>query len=150
MTNLKYRKKGRKGYILVFDLESGKLTREHRVVVEKVLGRKLLKNEHVHHINGIKDDNRPENLVVVNARTHMQTEWKEGHNMDNSRKTIFKQWNKHIYYRHNIDNNDIIKEYKLGKRFTKIASKLGTTSDLVRNRLIKLGVHKPKKYHLSK
>jgi IS30 family transposase len=43
---------------------------EHRYVVEQLLGRYLTKWEHVHHINGIKGDNRPENLELVNAQTH--------------------------------------------------------------------------------
>ena len=43
---------------------------EHRYVMEQKLGRILGKYEHVHHINHIKDDNRPENLELVSGQTH--------------------------------------------------------------------------------
>lgn len=37
---------------------------EHILVVEEILGRLLVNGESVHHLNGVRDDNRPENLEL--------------------------------------------------------------------------------------
>ncbi len=45
---------------------------EHRVVAERMLGRKLKKGEVVHHIDGNKRNNDPENLIIFkNQAEHL-------------------------------------------------------------------------------
>lgn len=43
---------------------------EHRLVAATALGRRLTDDEDVHHINGVKTDNREDNLVVITATEH--------------------------------------------------------------------------------
>lgn len=52
--------------------EKGKRIKTHRLVMEKHLGRTLQRNEHIHHINGIKTDNRIENLQIVSRVEHVK------------------------------------------------------------------------------
>jgi hypothetical protein len=50
---------GKRGYV-----------RQHILVWEQDNGRELMDDEIVHHLNGVKDDNRGENLIALKKKTH--------------------------------------------------------------------------------
>lgn len=43
---------------------------EHDLIVERIIGRRLRRGENVHHINGVKDDNREDNLLLLSVGEH--------------------------------------------------------------------------------
>ena len=71
------RRKNEAGYIQVLDPRRKKAKKagsnyvlEHRLVMEQHLKRRLKDWEIVHHKNGLRDDNRLENLVVTTSEHH--------------------------------------------------------------------------------
>jgi len=73
--------KGKNGRIRIYqpDYENGgkKRTFRYRLKVEKLLGKPLPEKAIVHHVNGVRDDNRIENLELRTWSNHV-TGYKEG------------------------------------------------------------------------
>ena len=71
------------GYVVlcskIWGINTGR--REHRVVIECYLDRKLCPDEIVHHKNGNRSDNRLENLEVLSRADHNRTHHGRGQNV---------------------------------------------------------------------
>jgi hypothetical protein len=73
------------GYILIYKPDHQYATRdgyvrEHRLVMEKKLGRYLKPNEVVHHIDGNKQNNKLSNLKLMTETEHKSLEMKKRYN----------------------------------------------------------------------
>lgn len=72
---IEYARRMINGYYILCPITDGSINYdtyvyEHRLVYELYNNVKLTKDQHVHHINHIRNDNRPENLTVLSNSEH--------------------------------------------------------------------------------
>lgn len=73
--NMSYLRRKINGYNILHPVCDGKVdydhyVYEHRLIYELENNVKLTSNQHIHHKNHIRDDNRPENLVALSGIEH--------------------------------------------------------------------------------
>lgn len=98
------------GYVAI--REGGRYVKEHRLVMERILGRELRSNEVVHHINGIRHDNRPENLQVMTQAEHIRLHMNQHHHGRKLSDEDVREIRRLYIPRHPLFNQD-----RLAKRF---------------------------------
>ncbi len=70
-----YKKYNKDGYVVIRRPNHPNATNygwvlQHRLVVENKIGRYLLPNEIIHHVNEKRSDNRINNLIIVSKKQH--------------------------------------------------------------------------------
>ena len=117
------------GYVMI-NIGGNNRMLEHRYVLEQKLGRKLKDNEVAHHINGIKHDNRPENLEVMTLSNH---------SIYHGKQRI--ETKTHNSYKH-ISKRDMEILLKQGKTRKEITKKYEISDRTFYNKLDKLNLRK--------
>lgn len=90
------RRKGGAGYIYVYKPDHPKATKsgyvmEHRLVMEEKLGRYLEDDEIVHHADGDKQNNAPDNLELKSNGDHIREHFEASHEVKAWRKRADEQ-----------------------------------------------------------
>jgi hypothetical protein len=70
-------RKRKDGYIFIRIKETRSERLMHRVIMEEYLGRKLLRNEIIHHRNSNKSDNRIKNLQIMSQSEHAKLDYEK-------------------------------------------------------------------------
>lgn len=116
---------------------------EHRFVMEKHIGRKLNKNEIVHHIDGNKSNNNINNLQIMSKKEHRILHLKDNfHTLDAIKKKNKNLKHRAMYSQRKINDEQLIKmvyDYKNGMKLRQIDRKYnlsnGTFGTIIRGQI---------------
>lgn len=139
------------GYRWIYTMDprfKGGWTREHQLIAEWISTRELAADEVVHHINHVKHDNRPENLVVMTRSEHTvihnnqdkwsidNTEW-----IDNFKKNhaAWMRENSPAFRRDVTFARILEVAERVGFKLSLIASTLDVSTQLIYERLVANG-----------
>ena len=149
--NLRLKNKGYV-YVPVPNIARRKYIFEHRLIMEKHLGRKLKRKEVVHHINGLADDNRIENLFLCKNNSEHQKQFHQdncgrfNHTAESKRK-LSERMTQDLDF---VTKEWLIQEIKI-KTIETISKEICKSYGWVRNRLIRFDIPLPhKKPQLSR
>lgn len=119
------------GYVRVYAPEHpyarSRYVMRARLVMERKLGRYLAENEVVHHINHVRDDDRVENLMLMDKQEHWQMHLAEGFHAREEKG--FK-----------ICRDKLLELYQLGMSDGKIGKELGVSKETVRYTRLRMGL----------
>ena len=152
-----------KGYVRFYDREhpladSCGLVYLHRHVASLKEGRWLKNNKTAHHINGDKEDNRPDNLIVISHLEHIRVHQRERGNIIGDKvcefcKKTYAAHKKEAKYCSPDCSQEASQKFDISKEdlerlvweksTVKIAKDLGVSDVAVAKRCKKFGIKKP-------
>lgn len=121
------------GYMFIWNDARGRYVSEHRLIAERALGRPLQSHEEVHHVNGVKLNNKNRNLVICDPDYHEYLDYQ-----------MRLKWRRiPAYKRSETVAGNLRKQIELWLKSRRLLHSTGKLSPYLRRQLKKWGVSEP-------